>query len=164
MYHLLPAQIRKSTCTLGHFLISLLLSFSCPNLRHLSFHGSYVATEGAVLEVIYRCRKLELIDFAGSPYFTPKVLKEVSACCPNLRGIRGHGILDPSIVSILSAGFPNLRILNLSHSTIVDKDLLDIVTKRTGLQYLDITNCPRLRMYMYIIKGALSQIAEIIYD
>lgn len=90
----------------------------------------------------------------------------MSSSCPNLRGIRRNGILESSTVTALITSFPNLKMLNLSNSTIVDKDLLNIVTGRSGLhlQYLDITNCQQLRFYMYIIKGALSRIAEIVYD
>ncbi|XP_027184318.1 uncharacterized protein LOC113782645 [Coffea eugenioides] len=141
-----------------------LIAQSCPNLRHLSFHGSYNATEGAILEVMSKCPKLELIDFSDSPYFTPTVLEHMSTCCPDVRGIRRNGFLQPGFASGLAVGFPNLRILNLSGSTIVDKDLLTIMTARIGIQYLDITNCQQLKCYMHIIKRAPVQISQILFD
>lgn len=137
---------------------------SCPNLRHLSFHGSYDATEEAILEVMCKCPKLELVDFSESPYFNPTVLDQMIICCPNIGGIRINGILHPDFATALTTGFPNLRILNLSGSNIVDKDLLIIMTASNGLQYLDITNCQQLRYYMHIIKRAPVQISQILYD
>lgn len=129
---------------------------SCPNLRHLCFHGSFDATEEAILEV----RKLELVDFSCSPYFTPKVLEGMSSsCCPNLRGInRRNGILEPSTVTSLLKSFPNLRMLNLSSSTVLDRPAKHcewVGELGLWLQYLDIitkptANCQELMFYVYI--------------
>ncbi|KAI3446297.1 hypothetical protein Pfo_002962 [Paulownia fortunei] len=140
------------------------ISQHCPNLKHLSFHGSYNASQEAILEVIRSCRKLELVDFSDSPYFNPLILGELSCCCPNIRGIRRNGYLEPSFSYALSSGFPCLRILNISNSTVVDKDLLAIVTGCKKLCYLDVTGCQQLICYMHIIKVASARIAKILYD
>lgn len=137
---------------------------SCPNLKHLSFHGSYNASQEAILEMIHSCRRLELIDFSDSPYFNSLILGELSSYCPNIRGIRRNGYLEPSFSHALTTGFPCLRILNISNSTVVDKDLLTIVTGCKELCYLDVTGCEWLVCYMQIIKVASARVATILYD
>ncbi|KAK4437598.1 hypothetical protein Salat_0093800 [Sesamum alatum] len=141
-----------------------LIARHCPNLKHLSFHGSQNASQEAMVEIIRSCSKLELVDFSDSPYFNPLVLGELSNCCPNIRGIRRNGHLEPSFSYALSAGFPSLRLLNISNSTLVDKDLLTIVTACKELCYLDVTGCHMLIYYMHIIKVASAGIAQILYD
>ncbi|GFP89086.1 F-box/LRR-repeat protein at3g48880 [Phtheirospermum japonicum] len=133
----------------------------CPNLKHLSFHGSHNASQEAILEVIHSCTKLELIDFSDSPYFNSLILGELSCSCPNIRGIRRNGYLEPLFSNSLITGFPRLKILNISNSTVVDKDLLAIVTGFKDLCYLDVTGCQQLMCYMHIIKVASARIANI---
>ncbi|KAH6824351.1 hypothetical protein C2S53_005751 [Perilla frutescens var. hirtella] len=136
----------------------------CPNLKHLSFHGSNSASQGAILEVIHSCNNLELVDFSDSPYFEPLILQELSNHCPNIRGIRRNGSLEASFSYQLTTGFPLLRTLNISNSTLVDKDLITIVSGCKNLCYLDVTGCQFLIFYMHIIKVASSRIASILYD
>ncbi|XP_057769194.1 uncharacterized protein LOC130989251 [Salvia miltiorrhiza] len=136
----------------------------CPNLEHLSFHGSYNASQEAIFEVIHRCNKLELVDFSDSPYFEPVILQELSNCCPRIRGIRRNGGLEPLFSCQLSVGFPLLSMLNVSNSTLVDKDLLKIVDGCKKLCYLDVRGCQFLIFYMHIIKVASARIATIMYD
>ncbi|KAK6159610.1 hypothetical protein DH2020_006924 [Rehmannia glutinosa] len=141
-----------------------LIAKHCPNLKHLSFHGSHNASHEAILEVIHNCRKLELVDFSDLPYFNSVILGELSCCCPNIRGIRRNGYLEPLFSNALITGFPRLRILNISNSTVVDKDLLAIVTGFKDLCYLDVTGCHQLMCYMHIIKVASARIGKILYD
>lgn len=136
----------------------------CPNLKHLSFHGSNNASEEAIMEVIHSCQKLELVDFSDSPYFNPPILQELSSYCPNIRGIRRNGVLNASFSYQLSTGFPLLRILNISNSTLLDQDLLTTVTGCKKLSYLDVTGCNSLVFYMHIIKVASARIATILFD
>ncbi|CAH9106897.1 unnamed protein product [Cuscuta epithymum] len=145
-----------------------LIACRCPNLRNLSFHGSYNGSEGVILELIGKCRKLEVIDFSDSPYFTPAVLEAVKGCCPDIRGIRRNGEVDSHLSTHLvsssySSGFSDLRLINLSDSTIGDMDLLNILCMKK-LQYLDITRCQNLVKYMDLIKRAHGRIPEICYD
>ncbi|KAL7156369.1 hypothetical protein ABFS83_02G004700 [Erythranthe nasuta] len=144
--------------------ILFLIAKQCPNLKHISFHGSYNASQAAVLEIIHCCKKLELVDFSDSPYFNASVLEELSISCPNIRGIRRNGNLEPSFSHALSTGFNSLKLVNLSNSTLVDKDLLKIVTSCKELCYLDVTGCQGLIYYMHIIKVASAKIANIMYD
>ncbi|KAG9156373.1 hypothetical protein Leryth_009237 [Lithospermum erythrorhizon] len=143
-----------------------LIAQNCPNLKHLSFHGSSNASEEAILKVIQNCTKLELVDFSNSPYFCYSVLEKLSISCPNLRGIRRNGYVEPSFASALNELFPCLQLLNLSNSTISDKDLLTLVNVFKRPLYLDIRHCSRLLYYMHIIKVASScaNNIEIIYD
>ncbi|KAL2537837.1 putative F-box/LRR-repeat protein 19 [Forsythia ovata] len=127
-----------------------LIANHCPNLKHLSFHGSYHASEEAIFDIFRSCRELELIDFSNSPYFNPSILQELSCCCPKIRGIRRKGDLEPNFAYDLTKWFPRLRLLNLSYSTIVDIDLFTIVTNCKELQYLDVTGCQQLIRYMHI--------------
>ncbi|KAL1554470.1 putative F-box/LRR-repeat protein 23 [Salvia divinorum] len=136
----------------------------CPNLKHLTFHGSHNASQEALFEVIHTCNKLELVDFSDSPYFEPTILQELSKCCPKIRGIRRNGGLESSFSSELSVGFPLLSMLNVSNSTLVDKDLLTIVDGCKKLRYLDVRGCQFLIFYMHIIKVASARIASIMYD
>lgn len=149
------------TKVINHYILT---SCSCPNLKHLSFHGSYNASQEAIMEVIHSCIKLELVDFSDSPYFEPTILQELSIYCPNIRGIRRNGDLEPSSSFQLRVGFPLLEILNLSNSTLVDKDLLTIVDGCKKLSHLDVTGCQFLIFYMHIIKVASARIATILYD
>ncbi|KAK4341237.1 hypothetical protein RND71_039738 [Anisodus tanguticus] len=144
-------------------LLSLISRF-CPNLKHLSFHGSFHASEEVLLEVVRSCPSLELVDFSDSPYITPSVLEAMGIRCPNIRGIRRNGIVQPLLSSSLIKCFPSLKLLNLSDSSIGDRDLLTLVTGYSRLEYLDIMRCQSLILYMYIIKGAHGRIAEIHYD
>ncbi|KAG8368046.1 hypothetical protein BUALT_Bualt15G0004700 [Buddleja alternifolia] len=141
-----------------------LIAQYCPNLKHISFHGSYNASQEAIFGIFHSCTKLELVDFSNSPYFNPLILGELSSCCPNIRGLRRNGDLEPLFSYSLITGFPSLRLLNIAYSTLVDKDLLNIVTGCKELCYLDITGCHSLAYYMHIIKGASSRIAQIVYD
>ncbi|XP_042509089.1 F-box/LRR-repeat protein 7-like [Macadamia integrifolia] len=50
--------------------ILYLIADCCPNVKHLSFDGSYNASEDAVLNIIRSCKRLQLIDFSDSPYVT----------------------------------------------------------------------------------------------
>lgn len=144
--------------------IAFLISCSCPNLKHLSVHGSNNASEEAIMEVIHSCQKLELVDFSDSPYFNPPILQELSNYCPNIRGIRRNGVLNASFSYQLGTGFPLLRILNISNSTLLDQDLLATVTGCKKLCYLDVTGCHFLICYMHIIKVASARIATILFD
>nr|XP_009783819.1 PREDICTED: F-box protein SKIP1-like [Nicotiana sylvestris] len=139
-----------------------LIARSCPNLKHLSFHGSFNASEEVLLEVVRSCPNLELVDFSNSPYMITLILEKMGIHCPNIRGIRRNGILLFSF-SLVKC-FPSLKLLNLSDSSIGDKDLLTLVTGDSRLEYLDIMRCQRLIRYMYLIKGAHRRIAEIRYD
>ena len=142
----------------------LFISCSCPNLKHLSFHVSHNASQEAIFEVIHTCNNLELVDFSDSPYFEPTILQELSKCCPKIRGIRRNGDLEPSFSSELSVGFPFLSMLNVSNSTLVDKDLLGIVDGCKKLRYLDVRGCQFLVFYMHVIKVASARIGSIMYD
>uniref|UniRef100_M1AFM1 Ubiquitin-protein ligase n=2 Tax=Solanum tuberosum TaxID=4113 RepID=M1AFM1_SOLTU len=84
--------------------------------------------------------------------------------CPNIRGIRRNGFVQPFLSSTLIKCFPSLKLLNLSDSSIGDRDLLTLVTSNSRLEYLDIMRCQSLMLYMHIIKGAHRRIAEIHYD
>lgn len=137
---------------------------SCPNLKHISFHESHSASQEAMYKVIHSCKKLELVDFSNSPYFNQLILGELSKCCPNIKGIRKNGHLEPSFSSSLTSGFPSLKLLSFSSSNLIDKDLLTIVTGFKELCYLDIRDCPSLIYYMHIVKAASARIAKIIYD
>ncbi|XP_060199343.1 F-box protein SKIP1-like [Lycium barbarum] len=141
-----------------------LIARSCPNLKHLSFHGSFHASEDVLLEVVRSCPNLELVDLSDSPYIIPSILEEMGIHCPNIRGIRLNGIVQPLLSSTIIKCFPNLKLLNLSDSNIGDRDLLTLVTGYSRLEYLDIRRCQSLMLYMYIIKGAHRRIAEIHYD
>ncbi|MCD9642292.1 hypothetical protein HAX54_028995 [Datura stramonium] len=136
----------------------------CPNLKHLSFHGSFHASEEVLLEVVRSCPNLDLVDFSDSPYLIPSILQEMGIHCPNIRGIRRNGVVQPLLSSSLIKCFPRLKLLNLSDSSIGDRDLLTLVTGYSRLEYLDIMRCQSLMLYMYIIKGAHRRIAEIHYD
>ncbi|MCD7447431.1 hypothetical protein HAX54_029105 [Datura stramonium] len=144
-------------------LLSLIARF-CPNLKHLSFHGSFHASEEVLLEVVRSCPNLDLVDFSDSPYLIPSILQEMGIHCPNIRGIRRNGVVQPLLSSSLIKCFPRLKLLNLSDSSIGDRDLLTLVTGYSRLEYLDIMRCQSLMLYMYIIKGAHRRIAEIHYD
>ncbi|XP_009617451.1 F-box protein SKIP1 [Nicotiana tabacum] len=141
-----------------------LIARSCPNLKHLSFHGSFNASEEVLLEVVRSCPCLELVDFSDSPYMIPLILEKMGIHCPSIRGIRQNGNLQPFCSFSLVKCFPSLKLLNLSDSSIGDKDLLTLVTGDSRLEYLDIMRCQRLIRYMYLIKGAHNRIAEIRYD
>ncbi|KAL3613924.1 hypothetical protein CASFOL_041998 [Castilleja foliolosa] len=141
-----------------------LIAKHCPNLKHISFHGSHNASQDLILKVIHSCTKLELIDFSDSSYFNSLSLAELSCSCPNIRGIRRNGYLEPLFSNALITVFPRLKILNISNSTVVDRDLLAIVTGCKELCYLDITGCQELICYMHIIKVASARIANILYD
>ncbi|CAN4090489.1 unnamed protein product [Withania somnifera] len=144
-------------------LLSLIARF-CPNLKHLSFHGSFHASEEVLLEVVRSCPNLDFVDFSDSPYFIPTVLQEMEIHCPNIRGIRRNGMVQPLLSSRLIKRFPSLKLLNLSDSSIGDTDLLTLVTGNSRLEYLDIMRCQSLMLYMHIIKGAHRRISEIHYD
>ncbi|VFQ78414.1 unnamed protein product [Cuscuta campestris] len=139
-----------------------LIALRCPNLRHLSLHGSYNGSQGAMLEVIGRCGKLEIIDFSDSPYFRPAILQEVGRCCPNIKGIRRNGGVYHHFSSHL-VHLLNLSLINLSGSTVWDADLLNILCLKK-VQYLDITRCQNLVKYMDLIKTACGRIPHICYD
>lgn len=155
------ADTPKNDDTILHFIAK-----NCPNLKHLSFHGSNNASEEAVLEVIQNCKRLEIVDFSNSPYFNYSVLEKLSICCPTLRGIRRSGYVEPSFASSLITLLPRLQLLNLSNSTISDKDLLTLVNEFEGPLYLDIRCCNNLLYYMHIVKVSSSSNnnIEIIYD
>lgn len=141
-----------------------LIAQSCPNLKHLSFHGSFNASEEVLFQLVRSCPNLDLVDFSDSPYFNPAILQEMEIHCPNIRGIRRNGFVQPLLSSSLIKCFPSLKILNLSDSSIGDRDLLTLVTGNSRLEYLDIMRCQSLMLYMHIIKGAHRRIAEIHYD
>ncbi|KAH0650335.1 hypothetical protein KY284_030247 [Solanum tuberosum] len=144
-------------------LLKLIATF-CPNLKNLSFHGSFNASEEVLFQVVRSCPNLELVDFSDSPYFIPAILQEMEIHCPNIRGIRRNGFVQPFLSSTLIKCFPGLKLLNLSDSSIGDRDLLTLVTGNSRLEYLDIMRCQSLMLYMHIIKGAHRRIAEIHYD
>lgn len=137
---------------------------SCPNLKHLSFHGSFHASEEAIFNVFRSCRELELIDFSNTPYCYTSILQELSCCCTKIRGVRKQDVLETNFAYDLTKWFPRLRLLNVSYSTIVDLDMFTIVTKCKELQYLDVTGCQQLIRYMDIVKIASKRIPEIQYD
>lgn len=137
---------------------------SCPNLKHLSFHGSFHASEEAIFNVFRSCRELELIDFSNTPYCYTSILQELSCCCTKIRGVRKQDVLETNFAYDLTKWFPRLRLLNVSYSTIVDLDMFTIVTKCKKLQYLDVTGCQQLIRYMDIVKIASKRIPEIQYD
>ncbi|CAI9782019.1 unnamed protein product [Fraxinus pennsylvanica] len=141
-----------------------LIARHCPNLKHISFHGSFDASKEAIFDVFRSCRELELIDFSNTPYFNTSILQALSCCCPKIRGIRRQGFLETNFAYDLSKWFPRLRLLNLSHSTIVDLDMFTIVTKCKELTYLDVTGCQQLIRYMDIVKMASKRIPKILYD
>lgn len=138
--------------------------YSCPNLKYLSFHGSFNASEDVLLKVVQSFPKLELVDFSDSPYFTPEILQEMEIYCPNIRGIRWNGFAKPFLSSTLIKFFPGLKLLHLSDSSIGHRDLLTLVTGNSRLEYSEIMRCQSLMLYMYTIKEAHCRIAEIFYD
>ncbi|XP_042510928.1 putative F-box/LRR-repeat protein 19 [Macadamia integrifolia] len=137
----------------------------CPNLKHLSFDGSYNASEDAVLNIIRSCKRLQVIDFSDSPYVTEEVLEELGGNnCPCFRGIRRPGTISSFQASAIARNLPRLRLLNLSNTDLTDGGLSTILSGCLCLEYLDVRGCNFLKLGFHMIERATTQIIEFLYD
>lgn len=134
-------------------------------MKYLSLYGTNHAAKEAILEVIRSCKKLELVDFADSPHFSPSILEEMGKCCPNIRGIRRNGGIEQSALSVFTTSFRGrLKLLNLSGTPLLKEDLLTVVSGCPGLQYLDVRGCGEFKSDLTIIQRASAQVVEFFYD
>ncbi|XP_031502402.1 F-box/LRR-repeat protein At3g48880-like isoform X1 [Nymphaea colorata] len=132
----------------------LYVSQRCPRLKSLDFQGRCDISKGAFCKALCNWKELEVINLITPPLLCKETISEMGKCCENLVQLRTRGLISEEEVFAVASELRNLRVLNLSFSSLTNNGLLTLLNECRALEYLDISNCSHVKIDDEILDKA----------